>query len=88
MAFSSFEQNGWKWCDNKLIMVPVWLTRSQLPATDMKRSHKVKVTKKDVYLSDDNLADDQENITEPKRKRKQKLLTISRSSESKKSSYH
>ena len=61
MAFSSFEQNGWKWCDNKLIMVPVWLTRSQLPATDMKRSHKVKVTKKDVYLSDDNLADDQEN---------------------------
>ena len=42
-------------------MVPVWLTRSQLPATDMKRSHKVKVTKKDVYLSDDNLADDQEN---------------------------
>ena len=61
MAFSSFEQNGWKWCDNKLIMVPVWFTRSQLPSTDMKRSHKVKVTKKDVYLSDDNLADDQEN---------------------------
>ena len=49
-------------------MVPVWLTRSQLPATDMKRSHKVKVTKKDVYLSDDNLADDQENITEPKKR--------------------
>ena len=64
------------------------VTGSQLPPTDMKRSHKVKVTKKDVYLSDDNLADDQENITEPKRKRKQKLLTISRSSESKKSSYH
>ena len=50
MAFSSFEQNGWKWCDNKLIMVPVWFTESQQPATDMKQSHKVKVTKKDVYL--------------------------------------
>ena len=43
----------------------------------MKRSHKVKVTKKDVYyLSDDNLADEEENITEPQRKRKQKLLTV------------
>ena len=49
MAFSSFE-NTWKWCDNKLIMVPVWFTGSQLPATYMKRSHKVKVTKKDMYL--------------------------------------
>ena len=52
----------------------------QLPPTDMKRSHKVKVTKKDVYLSDDNLADDQENITEQKRKKKQNLLTVSPSS--------
>ena len=50
MAFSSFEQNGWTWCDNKLIIVPVWFTESQQPATDMKQSHKVKVTKKDVYL--------------------------------------
>ena len=62
------------------------VTGSQLPPTDMKRSHKVKVTKKDVYLSDDNLADDQENITEPKRKRKQTLLTVSPSSESNNSS--
>ena len=67
-------------------MVPVRLTRTQLPATDVKRSHKVKVTKKDVYLSDDNLADDQENITEQKRKRKQKLLNISPSAESNNSS--
>ena len=33
-----------------------------------------------MYLSDDNLADDKENFTEPKRKRKQKLLTVSLSS--------
>ena len=33
-----------------------------------------------MYLSDDNLADDDENITEPKRKRRQKLLTVSPSS--------
>ena len=39
-------------------MVPARLTRTQLPATDVKRSYKVKVTKKDVHLSDDNLADD------------------------------
>ena len=67
MTFPSFEQNAWKWCDGKLIMVPVWFTGSQLPPTVMKRSHKVKVAKKDVYLSDDNLADDEENTTEPKR---------------------
>ena len=52
-------------------MVPVWFTGSQLPPTGMKRSHKVKITKKDVYLSDGNLDDDQENITEPKKERKQ-----------------
>ena len=63
-------------------MVPISFTRSQLPPTVTKRSHKVKVTKKNVYLSDDNLADDEENITEPKRKRKQKLITVSPSSES------
>ena len=68
MTFSSFEQNSWKWCDDKLIMVPVWFTVSQLPPTDVKRSHKVKVTKKDVCLSDDNLDDDQENITETNKK--------------------
>ena len=51
-------------------MVPVWFTGNQLPATALKRSHKVKVTKNVVYLRDDDLADDQENITEPKRKRK------------------
>ena len=49
-------------------MVPVWFTVSQLPPTDVKRSHKVKVTKKDVCLSDDNLDDDQENITETNKK--------------------
>ena len=42
-----------------------------------KRSHKVKVTKKDVYLSDDYLNDHEKNITEPKRKRHQKLKTVS-----------
>ena len=47
-------------------MVLVWFTWSQLSLTVMKRSHKVKVTKKDVYyLSDDNLADEEENVTEP-----------------------
>ena len=61
-TFSSFEQNGWKWCDDKLIRVLVWITGSQLPPTVMKRSHKVKVTKKDLYLSDDDLADDEESI--------------------------
>ena len=86
MTFSSFEQNGWKWCNDKLIVVPVWLTGSQLPPAVIKRSHKVKVTKKDVYLSDDNLADDEENITEPKRKRKQILLILSASFESNNSS--
>ena len=69
-------------------MVTVWFTRSQLPPTIMKQSHKVKVTKKDEYLSDDNLADDEENITEPKRKRKQKLITVSPNSESHDSIYH
>ena len=67
---SPFEQNAWKLYNDKLIMVPVWFTRTQLPPTVMKRSHKVKVTKKDMYLSDGNLADDEENIIEPKRKRK------------------
>ena len=57
-------------------MVPVWFTGIQLATTDVKRSHKVKVTKKDVYLRDDNLADDQENITEPKRKRKQNWIGL------------
>ena len=82
MTFPSSVQNGWKWCNGKLIMVPVWFTGSQLPLTVTKRSHKVKVTKKNVYLSDDNLADDEENIAERKRKRKQKLITVSPSSES------
>ena len=71
MTFSSFDWGGWKWCDNKLIMVPVWFTENQLPTTDMKRSHKVKVTKKDVYLSDNNLG---ENTTEPKKKKKAKII--------------
>ena len=81
MTFSSFEQNGWKLCDDTLVMVPVWFTGSQLPSTVMKRIHEVKVTKKDVYLSNDNLADDEENVTEPKRKRGQKFITLSPSSE-------
>ena len=46
-------------------MVPVWFTASQLPPTNMKPSHKVNITKMNVCLSDDNLHDDQENITEP-----------------------
>ena len=33
MAFSSFEQNGWKWCNDTLITVTVWFTESQLPPT-------------------------------------------------------
>ena len=49
MTFPSFEQNGWKWCDGKLIMVPVWFTWRQLPPIVTKPHHKVKVTKKDVY---------------------------------------
>ena len=47
------------------------VTGSQLPPTDMKRSHKVKVTKKDVYLIDDNLG---ENITELKKKEEVKII--------------
>ena len=43
-------------------MVPVWFTGNELPPTVMKRSHKFKVTKKDVYLSDDNLADGEQTI--------------------------
>ena len=82
MTFSSFEQNGWKLCDDTLIMVPVLFTGSQLPPTVMKRIHEVKVTKKDVYFSNDNLTDDEENVTEPKRKREQKLITLNPSSES------
>ena len=54
-------------------MVPFWFTGSQVPPTVMKRSHEFKVAKKDVYLSYDNLDDDQENIAQPKRKRKQNL---------------
>ena len=88
MAFLSFEQNGWKSCDEKLIMVPDWFARTQPSPTVMKQSHKAKITKKDTYLSDSNLAEDEENITEPKRKRKQKLITVSPSSESNGSSYH
>ena len=51
-------------------MIAISFPGNQLPPTIMKQSHKVKVTKKDVYLSDDNLADDEENITESNRKRK------------------
>ena len=57
-------------------MVPVWFSGNQLPSTVMKWSHKFKVTKKEVYLSYDYLADDEEDITEPKRKRKQKLFNF------------
>ena len=42
MAFSSFEQSGWKWCNDTLIMVTVWFTESQLPPAVMKQSHKFK----------------------------------------------
>ena len=63
-------------------MVSVRFTESQLPPTVRKQSYKVKVTKKNVYLSDDNLANDEENIAEPKRNRKQKLITAIPSPES------
>ena len=49
-----FEQNSWKWCNDKLIMVTVWFTRTQLPTTVLKRSLKVKVAKNHRYLSDSN----------------------------------
>ena len=48
----------------QLIMILVWFIGSQLSPAVMKRSHKVKVTKKDVYLSDDNLADGKANRKE------------------------
>ena len=53
-------------------MVPVWFTRGQLPATVMERSHKVKETKNDVYLSDDNLADDEEALHNQREKERKK----------------
>ena len=61
-----------EWCDGKLIMVPVWFTRGQLPATVMKLSQKVKETKNDVYLSDDNLADDEEALHNQREKERKK----------------
>ena len=72
MTVSSFEQNDWKCCNDTWIMVPVSFSGNQVPSTVMKWSHKFKVTKKDMYLSYDDLADVEENITEPKRKGKQK----------------
>ena len=87
MTFSSFEQNGLKWYNNKLIMVSVLLTGNQLSPTVMRRSHQVKITKKDVYLNDHNLVNDEVNIPHPKKKkRKWKLATVSPSSESDNSS--
>ena len=47
MAFSSF--HGWKWCNEKLIIAPVWFTGSQLRPTVMKRSHKFQVAKR-MYI--------------------------------------
>ena len=41
-----------------------------------------------MYLSDDNLADDKENFIESTRKRMQKLLTVTPSSERKRLQYH
>ena len=43
---SLYQNITWKWCSDKLIMVPVWFTGSQLPPTVMKQSHKLKVTKR------------------------------------------
>ena len=48
----------------QLIMVLVLFIGNQLSPAVMKPSHKVKVTKKDIYLSDDNLADGKENRKE------------------------
>ena len=33
LTLPSCEQNGWKWCKDNLIIVPVWFTRSQLSPT-------------------------------------------------------
>ena len=55
-------------------MVPVWFTQPIWSTATNCCKIKSK-RKKDVYLSNDNLADYEENITEPKRKRKQKLIT-------------
>ena len=56
-------------------MVPVWFTGNEMPPTVMKRSHKFKVTKKDVYLSDDNLADgEQTKHYRTKKKEKVKII--------------
>ena len=44
------------------------VTGSQLPPIDMERGNKVKVMKKDVYLSDDDLGED--HRTEKKRESK------------------
>ena len=52
----------------------------------MKQRRKVKVTKKNVYFRDDKLADVNENILQPKGKRKQKLLAVGPSSKINKSS--
>ena len=41
-----------------------------------------------MYLSDDNLVDYEENSTEPKPNREQKLLTVSPGSERKQLQYH
>ena len=52
----------------------VWFTGSQLSSTVMKRSHKVKVTKTVVYLSDDNLADDKAEKNRKERESKNDQL--------------
>ena len=44
--------------------------------------------KKYIHLIDGDIADDEENITEPKKKRKQKFITVSPSSKDNGSSYH
>ena len=36
LTFPACEKNGWKLCDDNLIMVPVWFTGRQLPPTVMK----------------------------------------------------
>ena len=57
MTLSSFDQDGWKLCDNKLTMAPVWFTGNQLPKTDMKRKRKTMTMKTEMFKCQNNSSD-------------------------------
>ena len=42
VTFPYFQQHGWKWCNEKLILVLVWFTGNQLPLTIMNQVIKSK----------------------------------------------